>query len=1232
MYKVSSEAQIPPKVFISYSHDSSEHMSHVRALSDRLCLEGVDSNIDQYEQSPPEGWPRWMVRQIREADFVLVVCTKTYLRRFEGEEELGRGLGGSWEGAILTQHLYEDQVQNTRFIPIVFSTQEEIYIPVVLRGVTRYRMDVEGEYGRLYRHLTNQPEVQKPNLGELRVLPPHDLETRSALLTRGVSDKVASRYGTLWTVFCILDVMDNRADSIRLEFSGEEEEGIEFRIRKGGAREYHRVKSQHGAQGHWTLNELGRNMVLSTFWDELNDPAARCVFVSSHPAHQLSELIESAMRAESWAEFDRELLVTPGQVYDFATLRSLWGNCLSEEAFERLRRISTKTIDKSLLSEMVEVRLETLIEGDPTTISEVLFRLALDRVHQELDEHDLTRHLEERSFRRRNWANDDLVLVKLEEANLRYLFPIRNELISRVSILREETNAVLSSLTSIDGRRGILLAGEAGVGKSGIVMQLLERLREHKVPILAFRVDRLDPTPLPDDIGRQLELPGSPVAVLASVAQGQECVLIIDQLDAVSLASGRHPQFFDGVHEVIKQAEAYPRMRLLVVCRKFDLDNDHRFRRLTDPQGVLDVVTVNRLPDKTVWEVVTAIGLEAADLSPEQVQLLSVPLHLNLLAEISETLAARNLDFRTAKDLFDRFWDRKRAVLRERTGRSVQWPEVIDILCDYMSERRSLSAPAETVDEHEEDAQAMASENVLVRDRDRYAFFHETFFDYAFARRFIGRERELLPFLREGEQHLFRRAQVRQILRHERDADRARYLDDLGELLHSSDIRFHIKQVVFALLAGLEDPTREEWNILAPLLEAREEPYMREIFNLLRSAPWFGLVDSLGLWERWLAEVDEERQNRVVYLLWMAQKHNPDRVAELLEPYVGLPAWHNRIAYVMSGADLHTNRRFFELFLKAIDEGILDEADLGVNLYDLPHKNAEWACEALYHYLQRRQERNLLGAYELFDPFSRSASSNYDEELFTKSARRAPRTFVTELLPFMLRLMEELTEQEGEPPYEGRIWRYRYPGESHSTEDTLLTAMEVALRTLAKNEPEAFNAFARLLHEKSDFETAQYLLVRSYAANGERYADEAVEYLLEKPARLETGYASDSHWATRQLLEAITPYCSDENMARLEELILSYYSKWELEATSADWRGSAQLTLLGGIAPSRLSPAAEARLEQWREKFGGDAKEPMPAVMGGFVRSPIPEESTKNMTDEEWLEAISRYPEDRHGR
>lgn len=93
----SSEPDLP-KVFISYSHDSPQHADRVLALSDRLRADGIDCHIDQYEISPPEGWPRWMNRQIERADFVLVVCTETYERRFKGEDETGKGLGAKMGG------------------------------------------------------------------------------------------------------------------------------------------------------------------------------------------------------------------------------------------------------------------------------------------------------------------------------------------------------------------------------------------------------------------------------------------------------------------------------------------------------------------------------------------------------------------------------------------------------------------------------------------------------------------------------------------------------------------------------------------------------------------------------------------------------------------------------------------------------------------------------------------------------------------------------------------------------------------------------------------------------------------------------------------------------------------------------------------------------------------------------------------------------------------------------
>src|ERR1022692_432579 len=102
-----------PKVLISYTHDSPDHMDRVLALSNRMRQHGIDCQIDQYEESPEQGWPQWCEDQIEEARFVLVACTETYLRRFKRREEPAKGLGGTWEGHIITQELYNAQGKNT---------------------------------------------------------------------------------------------------------------------------------------------------------------------------------------------------------------------------------------------------------------------------------------------------------------------------------------------------------------------------------------------------------------------------------------------------------------------------------------------------------------------------------------------------------------------------------------------------------------------------------------------------------------------------------------------------------------------------------------------------------------------------------------------------------------------------------------------------------------------------------------------------------------------------------------------------------------------------------------------------------------------------------------------------------------------------------------------------------------------------------------------------------------
>ena len=72
----------PPRVFVSYSRDSQEHADTVLSLATTLRQHGVASELDVWSQKDRStfGLSRWIEVQLREADFVLVICSPLYKR------------------------------------------------------------------------------------------------------------------------------------------------------------------------------------------------------------------------------------------------------------------------------------------------------------------------------------------------------------------------------------------------------------------------------------------------------------------------------------------------------------------------------------------------------------------------------------------------------------------------------------------------------------------------------------------------------------------------------------------------------------------------------------------------------------------------------------------------------------------------------------------------------------------------------------------------------------------------------------------------------------------------------------------------------------------------------------------------------------------------------------------------------------------------------------------------
>jgi hypothetical protein len=98
-----------------------------------------------------------MSQQIVDADYVMVVCTETYKRRFDLKEVNGVGKGAQWESFLTNQVLFEEGGKTEKFIPVVFSSHDIEHIPLPLRAFTYYQLTSDGEIERLCNRLMGHP-------------------------------------------------------------------------------------------------------------------------------------------------------------------------------------------------------------------------------------------------------------------------------------------------------------------------------------------------------------------------------------------------------------------------------------------------------------------------------------------------------------------------------------------------------------------------------------------------------------------------------------------------------------------------------------------------------------------------------------------------------------------------------------------------------------------------------------------------------------------------------------------------------------------------------------------------------------------------------------------------------------------------------------------------------------------------------------------------------------------
>lgn len=877
----------------------------------------------------------------------------------------------------------------------------------------------------------------------------------------------------------------------------------------------------------------------------------------------------------------------------------------------------------------------------------------------------------------------------LSDSVRRYLEPIAEEAILGEPIPRHEAQAVINHLER-GPKRGVLVVGPAGVGKSSVIAQVTRHFVEAGWTTVALRLDRIEPTSTVRELGERLDLSDAPTEVLRRVAAGQRCLIVVDQLDAVSTTSGRHPDFFDRVRDLVADVRAHGNLHVVMGCREFDRREDHRIRRLTGKRGIAEKVDVAPLTSEVIREVVARADRDPHPLAltERQLRLLAVPFNLWLWANVVEQQDDDVEEDRpvldTGRALLNAYWSQQSERMDERhlqlKGR---WLDTLDELLDYMGDNRVPSAPyAQFRDAHREALGALISEHLIVRDQrgQRLAFPHETVFDYVFAQRFIARGRRLLDLLRAREQAPFLRTTVRQVLQHMRsgDSETEAYQSTLRELLMADDVRFHIKEAVLAWLADLDDPRETDWLVLEPLIEAVPEASRWLWERRTMAGPWFDLLLGIGYIEDELGSTDQRRVDRAVTRLHWAAESRPEPVAHIVRTWLERERqWPERIARVMKAARGYSTPKWIDLYLDFSDRHPEVAAEHlhhdGCWLFDqLPAKAPDQALRVAIDTLERS-----LGAWwsdiDPSDPLQHpkpllSLDRFGHDWHWSALARQVPLGVVQQILPLVVRAVRVAChhiyvdptrplpshwwwtrETIDHLPRLDWIWLYPRIGPIYGDARMLVSALESALRLVSESHPDAFTEALSLLQAHHHYLTPAYLLLRAVRHLGPDRADWVCELLIDNPHLLDVGYSDASHWVSREALEAVAATCSPAMYVRLERCAVDYATEYERTRWLPDrpmWvgsdgrmrqcpyyraRGSAQLALLGAFPEARLSRAAKRRLNELRRRFGREDAEGPTGVRGGMVGPPFSAPWAR-LTDRQWLDAMRRHATDDGGR
>lgn len=858
----------------------------------------------------------------------------------------------------------------------------------------------------------------------------------------------------------------------------------------------------------------------------------------------------------------------------------------------------------------------------------------------------------------------DVILQKFDHAS-HYLTDYNSsfEGVDDSHIERKETNDLIQWIKSPlqkDEQPVVLLVGGAGSGKTVIMKDVFLKLKETSIPTIALKADRLYAENI-TDLQDKIDLEDSFEKVVRTLSKVSErVVVLIDQIDALSQSLSAKREYLDAYNLLIRKLIAIDQVRVVISVRAYDLDYDNELKFYKNQKSF----KVGLLNVGQVKQVLTKLGIRENEVSEQLVILLQTPHHLNVFCKVYDSqINLRSIT--TLHDLYESLWVQLIAkVPTSSPASSDKCQNLVFAIAEQMHGDQRISTPSKPFfGTFKAEFDYLKSSGIVTETDKEIQFFHQTFFDFAFAKQFVQRGNPVINYMLENHQGLFIRSSLKMIIGFLREQNHAAYLKALETILFSSKYRFHIKLMLLNLLGFEEAPTSKEKQ----LVKSRILPSKDLRLPFLESAngnSWFTflleegelnklITQKIG-WSIKLFEQDWRKAKKIVDKIkklldykstsekWEAQINllwqilikqlpkNRQSVCDFLlncSEFEGKPRFIFRLLYYVKEWDIPAA---FQLFEKHEAEAGTDRFDYYKVLEDVLNFNIDWAIQ--------RYKKLCISKIEALKGNNDKLHFEYqDEELFKEMFDVEPTKALNFTLDIIKRISVKTSGEDKSKLYSDLgFWWFDYERHGHSHGHEAIYHLLVGkVQLQAEQTTPWFDKFLAE-HQNSNSITILRLLFFGFLVNPAHYANEIFNIMelfyqkdgLERDDKIQFQF--------RQLLSLVYPHFNQAQKETIDKIVLSIQSKYEIQIYTNDndkkrhtlmLNGRHQFLYLSAIPLNEVMvrPKLKKRFQELHRKFKiiKDEEPNKFRVMG--VGPPMDSTAYDKMTYDQWEQTFEKY-------